>query len=441
MKLKKTLKSIFLRNKNAYYCLFFLVIQQLIVASSTLWIIRLSRDIIEGTDFSNNLALYLASLILPYLPAAIMSILLVRWEQSALKDYIYEFISKNQQNVNLWSDKTKREKFISLVNHEGPQTINKAVNYYFGLTSAGLNTVLNVLIIAFLVDYLFVASYVFSIVLSFVLIKMQNGLHTTLVKKAQESRINLGKSFQSSWDNVVLGNTHNFKFWQLNLDSRVQEAIKDNVAASSFRELISIGISLVTFLPSLALAGYGMYRQGDNPVMLAAFLVILPRLFLILSYTYNLLYLVTQFDSIKAQIVTIFDFNSKIFDLNARINLDSIQINGGNLTQIPRAGRITIRGKNGSGKSSLLLELKRIHKENAFYLPSLNHLNFSFEEDARSTGELLKDQLKEIYRDVKAKIILLDEWDANLDSRNQKELSLLIDQIALEKSVVEVRHR
>jgi ABC-type bacteriocin/lantibiotic exporter with double-glycine peptidase domain len=59
----------------------------------------------------------------------------------------------------------------------------------------------------------------------------------------------------------------------------------------------------------------------------------------------------------------------------------------------------------------------------------------------RSTGELLKDQLEEIYKNVEAKIILLDEWDANLDGLNQNQLSQLIDQIARKKCVVEVQHR
>jgi ABC-type bacteriocin/lantibiotic exporter with double-glycine peptidase domain len=450
--------SFCLKNRSAFYCLLALVVQQLIVASSTLWIVRLSRDVVLGTNFSTNLFLYLASLILPYLPAAVMSILLVTWEQSTLRKYIYLFISANTHHTNLWSDKKKREEFISTVNHEGSQTINQAVNYYYGLTSAGLNTILNILTISFLVDYLFLISYSASLVLSFILIKLQSIPNKKLVARAQNSRIELGKSILSFWDNVVLGNVYNLKFWKKNTDARIHHAVKDNVSASAFRELISIGISVSTFLPSLVVAAYGMYQHIGNSVALAVFVVIMPRLFLILSYTYNLLYLVTQFGAMKTRVKTILNVvEAKEISVESsyapRIDWQSIhihdgdQINGHSVSfdavtkMINRPGRITIRGKNGSGKSSLLLELKRIFKEDAFYLPNQNHLHFSFGEVGRSTGELLKEQLEEIYRNVEARIILLDEWDANLDGLNQNHLSQLIDQIARVKCVIEVRHR
>lgn len=450
--------SFCLKNKSAVYCLLILLIQQLIVASSTLWIVRLSRDIVSGANFSTNLSLYLASLILPYLPAAVMSVLLITWEQSTFRKYIYLFISANTHQTNLWSDKKKREEFISTVNHEGSQTIDQAVGYYYGLTSAGLNTVLNILTIALLVDYLFIVSYSISLVLSFFLIKIQSNPHKKLVERAQNSRIELGKSVLSFWDNVVLGNTYNLKFWKKSTDVRIDHAVKDNIKASAFRELVSIGISLATFLPSLVVAAYGMYHHIGKPVALAAFLVIMPRLFAILSYTYDLLYLVTQFGAMKIRVQTILKVvepqqSSMLSTYAPRIDWESIhindnvRINGHTVSldsvtkKIHQPGRITIRGKNGSGKSSLLLELKRIFKEDAFYLPSQNHLYFSFGEVERSTGELLIEQLKEIYKNVESKIILLDEWDANLDSVNQDQLSRLIDQIAQKKCVVEVRHR
>lgn len=450
--------SFCLKNKSAYHCLLALVIQQLIVASSTLWIVRLSRDIVSGADFSTNLFLYLGSLILPYLPAAAMSVFLITWEQNTLKKYIHLFISANTRHTNLWSDKHKREAFISTVNHEGSQTINQAVNYYYGLSSSGLNILLNILTIAFLVDYLFIISYSLSLFLSFILIRIQNKSHKHLVQKAQNSRIELGKSILSFWDNVVLGNAYNLKFWEKDTDTRIDHAVKDNVSASAFRELISIGISLVTFLPSLIVVAYGMYRHATDALALAAFLVIMPRLFLILSYTYNLLYLVTQFGAMKTRVQTILHVvdtqeSNESSSYIPRIDWPSIQIQGNDLINghqlsfdamkdmLQKPGRLTVRGKNGSGKSSLLLEIKRHFKEEAFYLPNQNHLHFSFGEVTKSTGELLKEQLEEIHQQVESKIILLDEWDANLDGINQQRLSQLIDQIAHKKCVVEVRHR
>lgn len=450
--------SFCLKEKNAFYCLLVLIIQQLIVASSTLWIVGLSRNVIEGTNFFPHLFLYLFSLILPYLPAALMSVLLVRWEQAILRKYIYLFISENTSHTHLWSDKKKREEFISTVNHEGSLTINEAVNYYYGLASTGLNAFLNILTIAFLVDYLVSISYSIGVILSFLLIKIQSVPNQKLVERAQNSRIDLAKSILSFWDNVVLGNVYNLKFWKTSVDHRINHVIKDNVAAAAFQELISIGISVATFLPSLIVVAYGMYQHVGDSIALAAFVVIMPRLFLILSYTYDLLYLITQFRAMKARVKKILAVTQPQEEnvpstYVSRIDWKSIHIkNKDHISDSPTSldaisqlvsqpGRITVRGQNGSGKSSLLLELKCLFKDRAFYLPSQNHLHFSFGEVEKSTGQLLKVQLEEVYKNVEANIILLDEWDANLDGTNQNQLSQLIDRIATQKCVVEVRHR
>lgn len=450
--------SFCLKSKNAFLCFFFLFLQQLIVASSTIWIVRLSRDIVLGENFSFNLFLYLGSLVLPYLPAAAMGVLLVTWEQGVFKKYIDLFVGKNFSQVNSWSDKKRRDQIISTVSHEGLSTINQVVNYYFGLSSAGLNTILNVLTISFLIDYFFMISYLFSLFFGFFLIKIQNPLNKSFVQKAQNSRIEFNKSILSFWDNVVLGNLYNFRFWRREADKRIQHAIADNISASAFRELISIAISLATFLPTLGVAAYGMYQNIGDTTALAALLVVIPRLFLILSYTYGFLYLITQFGSIQTKTRTIL----AVFDLNEpssvdlyldRIDWSSLQAyQNGALKKEPLSfelivkmtlhnGRTTIRGKNGSGKSSLLLEIKKKLAEEAFYLPAQNHLSFSFGEGGMSTGEAVKKQLEEIGQKVKCRTILLDEWDANLDGANQDQLSQLIDEIARTKCVLEVRHR
>jgi len=457
LKASKHPYSFCLKNRSALFCFLALLAQQLIVASSTLWIVRLSHDVVAGSAFSTNLFLYLSSLILPYIPAAVMCVFLIKWEQGLIKKYIHLFITANSHNTHLWNNKRKKEEFISTVNHEGSQTINQAVEYYFSLTSTALNTLLNVITISFLIDYLFIFSYAVSLIISFALIKIQDRHHSELAERAQKSRIELGKSILSFWDNVVLGNVYNLNFWKKTTDDRIDRTVENNVAATVFRELVSIGISLATFFPSLIVVAYGMFNHIGEPIALAAYVVIMPRLFLILSYTYNFLYLITQFGAIKKRVTTILtvidsqELQERSF-YAPRIDWQMIQLHGSNTIDHPASldsvveviehpGRITVRGKNGSGKSSLLLELKSIFKEDAFYLPSQNHLHFSFGEREKSTGELLKEQLEEVYKYVEAKIILLDEWDANLDAVNQSQLSQLIDQIAQIKCVVEVRHR
>lgn len=103
--------------------------------------------------------------------------------------------------------------------------------------------------------------------------------------------------------------------------------------------------------------------------------------------------------------------------------------------------RLTIRGDNGSGKSTMLMLVKKALEHRAFFLPTQNQLSFKGETHMHSTGEALKNRLAEIINMVDVDVLLLDEWDANLDKENQEGLSKLIDELAQKKCVIEVRHR
>ena len=103
--------------------------------------------------------------------------------------------------------------------------------------------------------------------------------------------------------------------------------------------------------------------------------------------------------------------------------------------------RIGIVGKNGAGKSTLLMMVKDLLSDRAFFLPTHNQLSFFAETHKQSTGESLRHRLLEIIEKVDTDVLLLDEWDANLDKENQEKLSSLIDELATKKCVIEVRHR
>jgi ABC-type bacteriocin/lantibiotic exporter with double-glycine peptidase domain len=448
-----------LKDKYGLFFLLAILIQQILSASSTYWILKVSENVVEQRPFFYSLIFYLSSLLLPYIPMGIADVLSAVWEQSLVKKYLYRFMDVHSHQTALWSDKKKKEEFISTVNHESLQTINTTISYYYQLASDGLNAFLNILAIGFFVDYFFIYSYVFSLLLSFVLIKIQSKKQKNLSEKAQLSRIELGKSILSFWDNAVLGNTYNLKFWRRDAENRLNQSVKDNIDSSIFQELISVGISVVTFLPSILTAAYGMYKHVGDPIILAAFVVIMSKLFVILTHTYDLLYWIVHLSAMNAKVEKILSILTppKTPSTSAfipRIDWSSITLESNaasylgpwlsfthfhELSQTP--GRVTIKGRNGCGKSSLLLELKHQFKEEAFYLPCHNHLDFSFTKKEYSTGELLKEQLLEVYHHVEAKIILLDEWNANLDAPNQAMLSEIIDQIAQKKCVIEVTHR
>jgi ABC-type transport system involved in cytochrome bd biosynthesis fused ATPase/permease subunit len=120
-------------------------------------------------------------------------------------------------------------------------------------------------------------------------------------------------------------------------------------------------------------------------------------------------------------------------------------------------GRINVRGQNGSGKSSLLLALRKKLKGQAYYWPTADRLAFKFSQQdddldtddeepssgprGYSSGEQQINALEEIVNLTNAKVYLLDEWDANLDGANRAKAQELIGQLAQRARVIEISHR
>lgn len=250
-------------------------------------------------------------------------------------------------------------------------------------------------------------------------------------------------------------------------EQRIDHCMKSNVALERFDQMLAIVVSLITSVPSLLVVVYYVTIHRHNTVELTSFIVVLPLLFVNLSYTYQTLSLAFRWPMHLGKLRAIYssiqgtsDFispmeakikwpkitlsehkKSTVFDSSLKpleqvtASLDAL------LGKTSSSCRLTLRGENGSGKSTALMLLKDKLNNQAFFLPTQNQLTFMTETNHYSTGESLKNLLSEILEQVSADVLLLDEWDANLDSENQEKISLLIDTLAVSKCVVEVRHR
>lgn len=65
---------------------------------------------------------------------------------------------------------------------------------------------------------------------------------------------------------------------------------------------------------------------------------------------------------------------------------------------------------------------------------------FFHQNHNKSTGQKLSSQLMQISNISDVDVIILDEWDANLDGINKSHLDELINELARQRLVIEVRH-
>jgi len=476
MKIRQQVSSL-LTNRWAIGCLAILTIQQLLESSSTIWLVKMIAIITEHAnetsppDFVPYLVLYLASLAVPYILQCFAFILKITWKQEAQRSFINSFVASNKDNIGEWSNKGLKEEKLSILTAEGPQALQQLIDYVWDLYTYFLSVFFNIMALSIILEPLFAVAYFISVTCVIIVMKVKRRAQRQLTQKALSARVDLCQSLLAAWDNVLLGNQYNYKLWEEKTTQRLNRCLQRNVALERFDQLLAIFVSLMTSIPSLMVVVYYLMMNHNAPVKLSAFVVILPLLFLILSYTYQTLSLAFRWSMHKSKLVAIYRTIQSTKDahipLQKKIKWSKIQITQSTsdddnqtdgehvslpasytltschdlLQQTGQSGRLTIRGDNGTGKSTALMLVKNALEKRAFFLPTQNQLSFLSETNKYSTGESLKNRLTEILEKVDADVLLLDEWDANLDKENRERLSALIDELSKKKCVIEVRHR
>lgn len=468
----KLRKQIFglLTNRWALYCLSILTFQQLLEASSTFWLVKLITKITSGEGFIIYFLLFLASVTLPYIPGCISQILKTQWKQEALRYFINTFVASNRNNVGEWNNKGIKEEKLSILTSEGPTALHALIDYVWDLYSYVTNVFFNILVLSIVVEPLFILAYSISVTCVILIMKWKRRMQRQLTQKALSARVDLCQSLLAAWDNVLLGNDYNFKLWDERTTQRLNRCLQRNTALERFDQILAIFTSLITSIPSICVVIYFALKHQNDPVTLSSFVVILPVLFIILSYTYQTLTLAFRWGMHRSKLTAIYraiqaskdshaflekkvKWSKIIATLQNNIQTNSfqdqvslpyprpIESHADLLSQTTHKGRLTLRGENGSGKSTALILLKNALANKAFFLPTHNQLSFASETNKYSTGESLRKRLVEILEKVEVDVLLLDEWDANLDAENQLALSSLIDELSEKKCVIEVRHR
>lgn len=469
-KVRAQIKAL-LSNPWAIGCFTVMGIQQMIEASSTLWLVTLTERITSGQAYFPFLLIYIASLLLPYIPGCVALIFRTRWKQEAQRNFINTFVSSNKNNIGEWSNKGLKEEKLSILTSEGPNTLHAFIDYSWDLYTYVLSVIFNIMALTVVVEPLFALSYGISVACVIAVMKMKRRTQRQLTQKALIARVDLCQSLLAAWDNVLLGNEYNFKLWNERTYQRLKRCLQRNVDLERFDQILAISVALITSIPSLIVVIYFMLKNHGDVVRLTSFVVILPLLFMILSYTYQTLSLAFRWAMHRGKLITIYraiqPFVETPVAMEKKIKWPKISANCSTiapeghvslpstrpilpspieshldlLKQTTQSGRLTLRGENGSGKSTALMLIKNALAGRAFFLPTHNQLSFSAETNKYSTGESLRNRLMEILERVDVDVLLLDEWDANLDKENQERLSSLIDELSGKKCVIEVRHR
>lgn len=442
-----------LGHRSAWLSLGLVVVHQSIVASSAYFLTLVIARFHSKLDYSGALCLYLASMVLPYLPGCLSLFVMQRWINRAHEALISVVSDNLCGRTEIFRDAGLAEKVGAALSSNAMPVLRDCVSFVHDLTTFTLNSALSMLVIGLLLPGEIALGFVASTVLCTMLIVLiRLGVASASVgyeRRYMAYAAVLGRA----WDNLTLGNVHNEKLWRARRRAAADEFYRDAERLQAVKQAGNAVLAAAALLPTVyVVLEVTTGKVQADPGIVAAIVVSLSRIFLILNSLSAVVYKALDFSSVHARLLVLLDATKAIFDSDQTPEelKGGVQINGKTVGRIAeasqmigvaRSGRITITGPNGSGKSTVLLALKRRFGEKSFFLPA-NHNRLDWQGDlaSLSSGERTKASISEAVQLAEVDMLLLDEWDANLDVSNRHAVDTLLEASSLNKVIVEVRH-
>ena len=435
-------------NRHLQVALLFLLIQQIIVASSTYFIARLAQSLTEESISILYMVLFAVSLVAVYVPAYFCVTNTERAKYDAHKLYNDNFHTVFLGKTYLLSNDELQSTATTTLAQESNYTLETVIDSIFDISALVLNVLFNVLVIAWFLDGTLLLGYAVGIIFASTFVHFRRHTLKTAAKTDQQSRLNLTAKLFDSWDNVVISNKHNYTLYNNIVQKSFATAKNNSVKSTSIQHINSSLGMIILMLPVFLVTAFIFNKNWHDAATMAVLIATLPRQIQLLQMCYALIGYHTSIGVIKTMLDGILEvLQPTVVNLDKYIQADQIRVKQtGDIfdsTQLPKQGRVTLVGNNGVGKSCMLLKLKEDYQEQAYYLPAKHNLYFNYKSDKAhkgSTGQQLIKQIQEIREDDRSRIVMLDEWDAHLDRENTQIIDQYLDELAQTRLVIEVRH-
>lgn len=444
---------------SAKKALFFSFIQQVVVASSTLWIANLSSAAVAGSPMGLWLGLFVASLTVVYLPSSLMVYFLEKTQFEGFLLYIERFSHTFYLKPKIRTHTRLREERQPFLTSEAWLVVSDSIKFLNDWVAVAMNVTFGIVVLGLAVDLRIIAAYAVTVPLVTIVLLGTSRAVDQKAEAAQGARTRMMESLRPAWDSVLTGNAWTFSLWKTKFAAAQRLASQTAVRSVVFSEVITALAMFLSLVPVLGTILWLLSTNSGHPAVLAVIVATLPRHILTIQHLSTVVQLAIHWRGVKTRITgleTALRLPEDSGQLNGRVSWGAITAqmpdkrilsldSAESLTSAVEAqstGRVTLRGGNGSGKSTLMALLKSSFSEKAFLLPAHSDLIFmSTEGESLSTGQKHLRILDELRKHVSAPVLLLDEWDANLDAQNMSEASERIDALAQVRLVIEVRHR
>lgn len=432
--------------------LLIVLLQQVLVASGTYFLGSLTAQFpSEGLQFDKAFLLLMCII----LPGTIVHYgvawCMVRACKQTQHKYLQSYFRSNFNHPTHWRNEKAREERHDMMCRGGQETIQSAVHFFGDFTATSLNIILNTISIILVTDLTQGVVILAAGVLGLGIIHLNKKDISDTSRNETVADNKLNGHLSKSWDNIILGNQLFFDRWKIQFEdlffsseNAAEQTVKKRDWSVAIAALITNGLVLGSAL-------FLIWTHQKNTAFALAMLVMLPRSLQTVMHIQIIQSYFANWKNLHEKLVVTSESLAILppLDLSSYIDSKAIFVTtseeGATVSKIENylegysIGRITITGQNGSGKSSLLLNLKNKFGISALYLPAQHQLFLNNSQVNLSSGELTLATFQHL-RNVDCAILLLDEWDANLSMENRSILDNIIDELSLKRIVVEIRH-
>ncbi len=439
----------------------FALMQQIIVASSTVMIANLSQSIVSGEKYTLWLILFIVSLTIVYIPTTLTNYFINKAKYITYADFINKFTKEAYNHPNQFFNSNFKEEKEAYFTHESWLIIQEDYNFFLDMFSLSFNVALNVIALSYFLNSAFLISYICAIPITILCVNASKPILQKWSDKLQKSRSEMMQMLNSGWDTTLIGNAWNTYIWKENFIKKCRISDKSQRRLTLEIDITSMITLITSALPILIVLFISFNKAFGDTQKLAILVATTPRQVITIQHLSDIINLLVNLnDKLRRtkQLSVKLNFTEPLSN-KGKISWGSIFItkltttspinNFNDLIECTSnfdRGRYTITGDNGSGKTTLLADIKTRLCDKAYMLPSQSKMLFLNEISLKefSTGEKIIENLKEITANIyitKTSVLLLDEWNANLDKENINRLNKIIDEISHKICIIEVLHK
>jgi len=436
----------FLSDKRFLCALAFTLSQQSLLATSTYCIALAGIALANGNinHALENISLFFMFALTAYISSSAATLLSTRASNNIWKKYSTATLLAATESVQYASEKNKQS-IAQWLAAEALPTIAHACEFYLEMVSVALNIVLTLAVFHMAMGWEIASSISASLVVSFALVMLLRRRIERLAGTMQHRRQDALLSIEPVWTCSMFGSRKMRAAGLRILDDKTHQYFREINRYAMLEQVVACCPIIIS---TLALIGVFQFTELFRASIAGALVALLPRSLQVFGNVHALSVYLSQFFLVGAKLRNLDGFCAGL-EKHQRMHEEPLQsvsvwdsmaqkeIRPSDLIQeLQGTGRYRVTGENGSGKSTLLKIIKDRAADAILITPETHFLDAS---SGLSTGQ---GRIKEIENGLSMApaILMLDEWDANLDEGNCLKIDRLLDEASRRMLIIEVRH-